>query len=83
MGHAPKSGKSRPVDWWFMYKIPRGIGPKEDSTGDEFLYCDDRTKLPAKGKYKIDTHRLDKPGSAMEQTLRQIYYNDPDVGYVV
>ena len=44
MGHESKSGKAKPVDWWFMYKIPRNIGPNDESEGERFLYCDNNTE---------------------------------------
>jgi len=29
-----------PVDWWFMYKLPVDIGPKNQTTGFQYLCLD-------------------------------------------
>ncbi|MCP4702631.1 MAG: hypothetical protein GY862_38090 [Gammaproteobacteria bacterium] len=83
IGNASKSGKGKPVDWWFMYKIPQHIGPKRNTTGFEFIFCDNTSQAPGRNKYKLDSHRLDQPGSAMEQTLKQVFSGNPDVGYII
>lgn len=68
----------KPVDWWFMYKVPEGRGPGGNSTGYEYVYCDSTGGAPA-----LSANTLDKPGSALEQTLKQIFVQDEDRGYVL
>ena len=61
-----------------MYKLPRDCGPKCDSTGYEYVYCDDTSDAPT-----LSRRTLDKPGSALEQTLNQVFGKDEDVGYLL
>lgn len=63
----------QPVDWWFIYKLPRnarsptGSAATPPSTGFEYVYFDDRgTRLTLSGNL------LDR-GGALFDTLQQIY----------
>ena len=70
-----ESGK--PVDWWFLYKLPSGVKPragqhsgKKTTQGNEYLYYDPRRKRPL----ELSPYRL----GAMAQgaffcTLEQIF----------
>ena len=74
---ADKTGE--PVDWWFIYKLPSDVGPKQDSTGFEYLYCDSKSKSgPKLSKITLDHHQ-----SAVALTLGQIFSGDAETGYVL
>lgn len=69
----------KPVDWWFMYKLPMDIGPQKNSTGFEFLYCDSNST----NGLSLSTIKLNQDNSALALTLNQIFSGSPDVGYVM
>ena len=72
-----KTGK--PVDWWFMYKLPDDVGPKKYTKGFEFLYCDaNSTKAPELSDITMESDR-----SASALTLNQLFGDDPDSGYIL
>lgn len=70
---------SKPVDWWFIYKIPMDVGPRKESNGFEFLYCD---AASTKG-LSLSTLSLEQEQSALASTLNQIFAGKQDVGYVL
>jgi deoxyribonuclease-2 len=67
------------VDWWFVYKLPHGIGPHQQTTGDEFLYCD----ASWNSELHISDNKLNDTKNAVTQTLKQIFSGDAATGYVL
>ena len=67
------------VDWWFAYKLPMNVGPKSDSTGFEFLYCDSENDK----NLSMSPIDLEHDDSAIGLSLGQIFGKDTDVGYVM
>ena len=76
---ALNDGYGKPVDWWFIYKLPRGTGPKNHSTGDEFLYCDSGWN----SELRLSKNKLNDAQNAVTQTLKQLFAADHDAGYVL
>ncbi|MBT8188899.1 MAG: deoxyribonuclease II family protein [Bacteroidia bacterium] len=72
-----KTGKK--VDWWFMYKLPKSIGPDNNSSGFEFLYYDSESKE----KLHMSDVQLDHDQSALGLTLRQVFDKNAGSGYVL
>jgi deoxyribonuclease-2 len=71
--------KGKTVDWWFAYKLPVDVGPKNDSSGFEFLYCDsDSTK-----ELELSPISLDHDNSALGFTLKQVFSKKTDDGFVM
>lgn len=62
----------KPVDWWFMYKLPDDVG-KPKTKGYEYLYYDPNSADVTMSKKDLDTATDD---SALEATLKAIF--DPD-----
>lgn len=65
------------VDWWFMYKVPKGVGPSAvgamnapKSLGDEYLYFDNRSAALVQSRLTVED-----PASALQQTLKQLSGN--------
>lgn len=63
------------VDWWFLYKVPRGVtgphgtpGGNAVSTGYEYLYYD-----PARTAVALSAHTLVDGEGALHQTLSGIF----------
>ncbi len=74
--HAIRDSNTKPVDWWFMYKLPHGAkAPKgaktksKPSTGWEYLYFDAETK----GQLALSPYTLDQQKGALQKTLQPIY----------
>ncbi|HYN89228.1 MAG TPA: deoxyribonuclease II family protein, partial [Ardenticatenaceae bacterium] len=70
----------QPVDWWFMYKLPKHARPAPGSgsdapptTGYEYLYYD-----PRSAALTLSPSRLDQPANALRATLGQIYDSPAD-----
>jgi deoxyribonuclease II len=69
------SDSGRPVDWWFIYKLPRDAkSPKagsktKPSTGYEYLYFDAESKTPLALSSKL----LSDETSALSSTMKQLY----------
>lgn len=74
------------VDWWFLYKLPRGAkSPKpgsktKPSTGFEYLYLDSNSKKVL----GLSNQTFLNPTSALNRTLSQLYGNKvgPGLGTV-
>ncbi|GMQ23324.1 deoxyribonuclease II family protein [Algoriphagus sp. oki45] len=76
---SPLSDKGgKPVDWWFIYKLPMNVGPKKGSTGFEFLYYDS-TSL---GPIQLSSTSLDQSNSALSLTLNELFSKKSEYGYV-
>lgn len=64
----------QPVDWWFIYKVPKDAGPSSEAgrtgqkaTGYEYVYFDDQsTALSA------SPNLLTTPNNALTATLQQV-----------
>lgn len=70
------SDDSKPVDWWFLYKLPNNTAPKkgapkglQKTTGVECLYHDCNSSAPL----AMSKHTLDHKGGALQATMVQIY----------
>jgi deoxyribonuclease-2 len=66
---------SQPVDWWFIYKVPKdarpsgGAGPaSQKATGYEYAYFDDQSTALSGSPNLLST-----PGSALDATLQQLF----------
>lgn len=77
--NALSDGYGRPVDWWFIYKLPKGVGPGKGTTGDEFLYCDSAWN----SELRLSKNKLDDKQNAVTETLRQIFSGEPNTGYIL
>lgn len=76
------SNPGRTVDWWFMYKVPTDVGPTGDSTGYEYYYFDDTSS--ASDPHALAPFTLDTDGSALQQTLAQLFdTDDENIGYII
>lgn len=69
----------RPVDWWFVYKLPRGIGPKKKSSGDEFLYCDGHWN----STLHLSQSQMNDERNPVARTLQQLFAGNSKPGYVL
>ena len=60
----------KPVDWWFMYKVPQlSKGSNNDSaTGYEYVYYDPNQKAVAKSPYVINEGK-----GALNLTLKSVF----------
>ncbi len=76
---------SQPVDWWFIYKIPKDAHSLGESgkaggaaTGYEYLYYDAHSTTLA-----LSPNRLDSPTNALHATLAQVFGTTSDsLGYI-
>ena len=70
------------VDWWFMYKLPRKIGPESGpkTKGNEYVYYDPTTGRPL----ALSPNKLgDGAAGAFYHTLDQIYASpEPSSGWI-
>ena len=69
------------VDWWFIYKLPKGCGPKNSLTsGKEYLYFEAGQKSPL----HLSTNQLGEgPDGALYNTLQQLFEStSPNVGWI-
>ena len=75
------------VDWWFMYKLPDGVGPDKDqpTDGNEYLYYDATPKVPlhlSSSKLGVDRsgalyHTFEQLfGRTSKASAGWIFYND-------
>jgi deoxyribonuclease-2 len=69
---SPLDESGKPVDWWFIYKIPKLV--KEvgttGATGYEYLYYD-----PTIGKAVQSPHQLTDEAGALDNTLDAVFKN--------
>jgi deoxyribonuclease II len=81
--------QGRPVDWWFMYKVPQlHKGSNEDAaTGYEYVYYDARIDSAAdKRKRNVDVskNRIDKGTGALNETLNAVFNKPgPTTGWIL
>ena len=69
----------KPVDWWFIYKLPSGVG-ETPAKGFNYLYYDANTK----GALSLSPKTMDKGNSALHNTLNQVFNKDPaHVSYII
>ena len=76
---ALNDGHGKPVDWWFVYKLPHGIGPGKHTTGDEYLYCDSDWG----SELHLSPQKLHVGRNALADTLQQLFSGDHHTGYVL
>jgi deoxyribonuclease-2 len=72
-------GTARQVDWWFIYKLPQGVGPRNHTTGDEYLYCDSQWH----STLHLSNYRLNDDKNALTLTLKQAFGKDAEAGYIL
>ena len=71
-----ESGKN--TDWWFIYKLPKGVGTKSNP-GDKYLYYDEDSKELA-----LSDNKLDGKKGALYATLDQVFNSkSKDQGYII
>ncbi|MDQ3707505.1 MAG: deoxyribonuclease II family protein [Chloroflexota bacterium] len=65
----------QPVDWWFMYKVPKNAGPAvgtgpmgHRATGYEYAYFDDQSATLSGSR-----NLLSAPNNALTATLQQVF----------
>ena len=71
----------KPVDWWFIYKVPHlvGAGGKDDAIGLEYVYFDVKTNKLVESSNKL----LDGKG-ALDLTLNSVLKNAATTtGYIL
>ena len=69
------------VDWWFMYKLPKGCGPHgKESAGNEYLYFQSGQKT----LLSLSENTLGSgPQGALFNTLQQLFESQsPNVGWI-
>ena len=69
------------VDWWFMYKLPKGCGPEgKVSLGNEYLYFQSGQKTAL----SLSSNKLGNgPQGALFNTLQQLFESQsPNVGWI-
>ncbi len=72
-----KNEKGQNVDWWFIYKLPKHVGSK-DNDGGRYLYYDEKST-----KLELSDLALTKNEGALYETLEEIFGKDKDQGYIV
>ncbi len=79
---AKNDQKGAAVDWWFMYKLPDGIGPKgaKETKGNEYLYYDPTSKKPL----ALSANTLGTgPEGALFHTFQQVFEDvAPTTGWI-
>ena len=60
----------KPVDWWFIYKVPNITGGGTKTTGYEYVYYD-----PNVGKVVASPYQLSADKGALDLTLDSIFKN--------
>jgi len=74
----------KPVDWWFLYKVPkltdsRGIGSVPSATGYEYVYYD-----PGVGKIALSGNKLGDGKGALDRTLDPVFAKpDATTGWIL
>ncbi len=76
---ALSDGHAKSVDWWFVYKLPQGVGPGHHTTGDEFLYCDSQWH----SELQLSKQKLHEGKNAISETLHQAFAGDANTGYIL
>jgi len=69
------------VDWWFMYKLPKGCGTDNNTIlGNEYLYFQSGQKTPL----SLSINKLGNgPQGALFNTLQQLFESqNPNVGWI-
>ena len=72
----------RAIDWWFMYKLPKHIGPKKDTKGNEYLYYDPTENQDLHlSQYGLGVG----PDGAFYHTLQQLFADpsSPSTGWIL
>lgn len=72
---------SNNVDWWFIYKLPKACGPKQNPTsGKEYLYFQAEQKSPL----SLSKNKLGEGANgALYNTLQQLFESkSPNVGWI-
>jgi deoxyribonuclease-2 len=74
----------KPVDWFFIYKLPSGAKDptgksNKSSTGTEYMYFDSRSSSPL----SLSEHSITDSSSALQKTLTQVYKKSAASGYIM
>ncbi|MEM7039689.1 MAG: deoxyribonuclease II family protein, partial [Bacteroidota bacterium] len=72
-----ETGKA--IDWWLCYKFPQNIGPKNNSTGFEFLYVDSEDQ----DGFRLSPVALNDMHNCIERTLDPFFNGARDTGYII
>jgi deoxyribonuclease-2 len=78
---SPLNESGVPVDWWFMYKVPKLSESDETAaaTGMEYAYYDDPAKQLVASPYRLDTDK-----GALGLTLKALFSGDASsVGWIL
>jgi deoxyribonuclease-2 len=84
MSLSPLDESGRPVDWWFMYKVPRLAATADTGAakGFEYAYFDSNAQVITRSPYTLDSdngalfHTLDALFSNPSANTGWILYND-------
>lgn len=69
-----------PVDWWFIYKVPKlgsGISNSDSATGYEYVYYDSRIDQTG-GKIGRSSNILGDGKGALDRTFASVFGNYPN-----
>ena len=68
------------TDWWFIYKLPRGVGPDDSPTrGGEYLYYQGGAGEPL----RLSDHELGGgPDGALFHTMRELDSRSDGLGWI-
>lgn len=78
--------RGKPVDWWFMYKVPMlGAGANADSaTGYEYVYYDSTIDKTRDAKVDASPFTIDSGKGALNNTLGSVFAKPPKTtGYIL
>jgi deoxyribonuclease-2 len=72
MNIAALDENGQPVDWWFIYKVPKLVksAQSDSATGFEYVYFDERASQVVKSPF-----RLDQGKGSLNQTLASVFKN--------
>jgi deoxyribonuclease-2 len=77
---SPLDENGKPVDWWFIYKIPKLTknGDEDSATGYEYIYFD-----PKIGKVTKSPNKLNKGKGALNLTLNVFNKPSATTGWIL
>lgn len=82
MSLSPVDESGNPVDWWFMYKVPKleAAPPNTDAArGFEYAYFDSTTQKMARSPFTLDSDN-----GALFHTLNALFSNpSPNTGWIL
>ncbi len=72
-----KNESNQNIDWWFIYKTPKGTGNKTNK-GFQYFYYEDGSSALTLSKFT-----LDQDEGAIYNTFEEIFSADSNTGYIV